>query len=110
MRAIVMWIVWRKLLAGRSRMVALAGIASATPMRSFPPLLPVAARAAAGKAMQAIRARMKYVCFVSKRGTVAVFAGSERDRTHTRGRASGYRHTLRHGGHRQFNLLKRIVQ
>jgi hypothetical protein len=61
----------------------LAGTAPATPILGDGESLLPAARAAAGKAMQAIRMGMKYVRFVSKRRTVPVFPASERDRAHT---------------------------
>lgn len=60
-----------------------AGTASATPVRGDEPPSSAAANAAAGNATQMIRTGMKYVRFVSKRRTVAVFAASEGDRAHT---------------------------
>jgi hypothetical protein len=87
MRATVTRIVLRKLTIGRCRTAILAGLASATATGGDEP--PSAAKATAGKAMQAIKAAMKYVRFVSKRETVPVFAGPERDRAHTTARMKG---------------------
>src|SRR3954451_10822747 len=91
-RRIVLW----KRSTGRRRTPSLAGFASATPICGEGAPVPPAARAAAGKAMQAIRTGTKYVRFVSKRGTVAVFAASERDRAHTSKEVSAVCHDLRH--------------
>jgi hypothetical protein len=72
-----------KLTVDRRRTESWAGTTSATAVRGDDPPSPLAASAAAGKAMQRIRTGRKYVRFVSKRRTVPVFAAAEGDRAHT---------------------------
>lgn len=107
MRWSVTWIVCLNRVIGRCRLPA-AGTASATPIRGVAGAPP--AKATAGKAIARTKTGMKYVRFVSKRGTVPVFAATERDRSHIAHTLCVDRHTFRHEPTLGEILLHFIVQ
>jgi hypothetical protein len=102
-------IAWWKLSTGRCRASTLTGLASARPI-CWGASLPGAARAAAGKAMAAIRAGTIYVRFVSKRGTLEGLPALVGDRRHIGLLICINRHELRHGAAGVREPVKRIVQ